>query len=124
MEQFLKNHSKWESCTHDDCGKLIQASSKTILMCYSLAEVEAMTLREAIKQIIQLRLCHVVFETDCKAIIDAFHRIDQSEFRCLVKDCEAFFPLGTNLTLRFIKRQANRVAHIVVRVACYNANPS
>ena len=64
----------------------------------------------------------MVFETDCKVIVDAFHshRIDQSELRCLVKDCKALFSLGANLTLHFIKRQANRVAHIVARVVCYN----
>ena len=54
----------------------------------------------------------MVFEIDCKAVVDAFHsyRIDQSGFKCLAKDCKTFFSLGANLTLRFIKRQVNRVA--------------
>ena len=68
----------------------------------------------------------MAFETDCKAKMDAFHshKIDQSEFGCLVKDCKALFSLNVNLSLRFIKGQANRVAHIMTRVACYNVNPS
>ena len=85
-----------------------------------------MALREAVKWIIPLQLSHVVFETNCKAVVDAFHShiIDQYEFGCLVQDCKALFSLNANLTLCFIKRQANRVAHIVARAACYNASPS
>ena len=58
--------------------------------------------------------------------MDVFHshRIDQSEFGCLVRDGKALFSFNVNLSLRFIKRQANIVAHIVARVACYNASPS
>ena len=68
----------------------------------------------------------MVFETDCKAVVDAFHFhiIDQSEFGCLVNDYKALFSLNANFSLRFIKRQANRVTYIVVRVACYNDSPS
>ena len=67
-----------------------------------------------------------MFETDCKAVVDAFHShiIDQFEFGCLAKDYKTLFSLNANLSLRFIIRQANRVAHIVGRAACYNASTS
>ena len=95
---------------------LIQASSRTIPNCFSSAIVEVMALREAAKWIIHLQLSHVVLETDCKAVVYAFHShiIYQFDFGCLVKDCKTFFFfLNTNLSIRFIKRQASRVAHIV-----------
>ena len=46
-----------------------------------------------------------MFETDCKAAVDAFHChiIDQSEFGRLVKDCKTLFSLNANLILRFIE---------------------
>ena len=42
----------------------------------------------------------------------------------MVKDYKTHFSLNANLSLRFIKRQANIVTHIVVRAVCYNASPS
>ena len=64
----------------------------------------------------------MVFKTDCKAVVDVFHShiINQYEFEYL---CKTLFYLNVNLSFCFIKRQVNKVTHIVVRVVCYNISP-
>ena len=66
-----------------------------------------------------------MFETDCKAVVDAFHshRIDQFEFGYLIKDCKTFFFKCQLIPSRFIKRQVNILTHIMTKTPCYNASP-
>ena len=94
----------------DDRGLLTQASSRTIPSCFSPAIVEAMALREDVKWIIQLQLSHVVFETNCKAVVDAFHshKIDQFEFGCLLKDCKTIFFFKCQLIPPFYQKASQQ----------------
>ena len=106
------------SCAiRDDSRCLVQAFTRTTSGCPAPNEVEAHALREALHWIIQLQLGNIIVETDCKNVVDAFHshKVNLSEFGYFIADCRRLAPFVENLTLSFAKRQANSVAHALVR---------
>jgi len=58
---------------------------------------------------------HVVFELDCKTVINAIHssKIDVSEFGIISSLCKKFLSHHPNYT--FARSAANMVAHHLVR---------
>ena len=59
-------------------------------------------------------------------MVDGFHshKVNLSEFRCLIADCRRLTPFVENLTLSFAKREANSAAHALVRATQFHASPS
>ena len=104
----------------DDSGCLVQAFTRTTLGCPTPNEVEAL------HWIIQFQLGNIIVETDCKNVVDAFHshKVNLSEFGCLIADCRRLAPFVENLTLSFAKRQANSAAHALVMATQFHASPS
>ena len=104
---------------------LCQATFRTIPGC-SPSESEAMALCVALTRIRELSLYNVILELDCKATVNAFHSslLNYSEFGCLVSRCRSLASLIENVSIIFVKRQANMVAHTLTRAACSFASSS
>ncbi|KAK2448506.1 hypothetical protein QL285_007764 [Trifolium repens] len=78
-----------------------------------------MALLHALREIEQRGLSQVIFETDSKSVVDAIQhfRGDYSEFSSIIGHINNVLLLNPNFMVKFIKRQANMVAHKLARAA-------
>jgi ribonuclease HI len=78
-----------------------------------------MALLHALREIEQRGLSQVIFETDSKSVVDAIQhfRGGYSEFSSIIGHINNVLLLNPNFMVKFIKRQANMVAHTLARVA-------
>ena len=76
------------------------------------------------KWVIELNLINMNFETDSKVMADNIYGKDGVfDFMTIINDCRQL--LGSELTnsdVKFIKRQANNVAHSLAKEAPHNAH--
>ena len=98
---------------------------KTLLMplfC-SVKEAEALALCEALLWALSLKLVDVEFETDSLLVVNSLssHSLDYSEYGFIISNCVCLRGNG-NYSIRFVKRQANKCAHVLARHACFNAS--
>ena len=96
------------------------------LVQFSPVEAEAMALCVALTWSHELSLCNVILGSDYKAVVDEFHssQKDYYEFGCLVSRCRSLASLIENVSIIFVIRQANMVAHTLARTTCFFASPS
>jgi ribonuclease HI len=82
-------------------------------------EGEFIALLEALKAMNQRGYSHVIFETDSKNVVDAIHhfRGGCSEFSIIVSNINNILSCNQNFMVKFVKRQANMVAHTLARAA-------
>lgn len=61
----------------------------------------------------------VVFELDCKSVVDNIHSpgADISELGSIIQECSGIISSFPNFNVKFIRRQANSAAHCLARVA-------
>jgi ribonuclease HI len=80
-------------------------------------EGESIALLEALKVMHQRGISHVIFETDSKSVVDAIHHLcgGVSEFSFLVGNIINILFCNQNFMVKFMKRQANMVAHTLAR---------
>jgi ribonuclease HI len=80
-------------------------------------EAEAWALREAITWLVEAGLSRVVIELDCMLVVNAITdmSINNSEFGCIINSCKQLLRNYPNFEISFLKRQANFVAHLLVR---------
>jgi ribonuclease HI len=86
----------------------------------SILEGEAMALLHAMREIEQRGLSQVIFETDSKSVVDAIQhfRGGNSKFSSSIIDhINNVLLFNPNFMVKFIKRQANMVAHKLARAA-------
>jgi ribonuclease HI len=88
-------------------------------MLSSTQEVEAMAIKEAMEEIIQRGLSHVIFENDSKIVVDAIssRQIEISVFSMLISYIKSLLLLHSNFEVKFVKRQTNMVAQSLARAA-------
>ena len=98
---------------------------KTLLLplSYSVKEAEVLALRETLFWVLSLKLVDVEFETDSLLVVNSLssHFLDRSEYGFLISDCVCLRSKG-NYSIRFIKRQVNKCAHVLAKHACFNAS--
>ena len=89
----------------------------------SVKEAEALALREALLWALSLKLVDMEFETDSLLVVNSLssHSLDCSEYGFLISDCVCLRGKG-NYSIRFIKRQANKYAHVLARHIYFNAS--
>ena len=89
----------------------------------SVKEAEALALREALLWALSLKLVDVEFETDSLLVVNSLssHFLDRSEYGFLIADCMCLRGKG-NYSIRFVKRQANKCAHVLAKHVCFNAS--
>jgi ribonuclease HI len=100
-------------------GRFVMAETTWLNGNYSVIEGEAIALLEALKAMEQRRISHVIFETDCKSVVDAIQhfRGGVSDFSLLISNIKYLLDFHNNFVVKFIKRQANMVAHSLARAA-------
>jgi ribonuclease HI len=98
-------------------GHFVMAETTWIDGSCSIVEGESIALLEALEVMRQRGFSHVVFETDSKCVVDAIHhfRSGQSEFSILVSNIISIISCNQNFVVKFVKRQANMVAHTLAR---------
>ena len=89
---------------------------KTLLLplfC-SVKEAKALALRETLLWVFSLKLVDVEFETDSLLVVNSLssHFLDCSEYDFLISDYVCLKGKG-NYSIRFIKRQTNKCAHVL-----------
>ena len=103
-------------------GQFYACKTLRMPLC-SVKEAEALALREALLWALSLKLVDVEFETDSLLVVNSFssHSLDCSEYGFLILDCVCLRGNG-NYSIQFVKRQANKCAHVLARHACFNAS--
>jgi ribonuclease HI len=116
-QDLNKTSTGW--CLRDHLGRFIMAETTWIDGSCSIVEGESIALLEALKVMEQKGYSHVIFETDSKCVVDAIYhfRSGSSEFSFLVSNIYNILSCNQNFMVKFIKRQANMVAHTLARAA-------
>jgi ribonuclease HI len=83
-------------------------------------EGDSIALLEALHAMEQQGITHVIFESDSKSIVVAilpiYHvRGGSSEFCFLISQINSILSCNPNFVVKFIKQQANMVAHTLAR---------
>ncbi|GAU31707.1 hypothetical protein TSUD_215080 [Trifolium subterraneum] len=112
-------------CIRDDQGCFVKAKTEWIEPILDVEIGEAMGLLRALKWIDELQLHNTDVEVDCKRVVDGLNskRNINSDFGAILSDCRSL--LATNLVnsnVKFIRRQANEVAHSLAWVATSSAS--
>ncbi|MCH95758.1 cytochrome P450, partial [Trifolium medium] len=112
-------------CIRDDQGRYVTAKTEWLEPILDVEIGEAMGLLSALKWVDELQLRDVDFEMDCKRVVDCLYsgRTYNSDFGDILRDCRNV--LATNLVnshVKFIRRQANEVAHRLAPEATFLAS--
>ncbi|KAK6161535.1 hypothetical protein DH2020_004916 [Rehmannia glutinosa] len=97
----------------DDAGIFIVARTLWFQGIYEVREAEALGVREALSWIRSLSLNKVVIETDAKYVVDGLLSLElgDSEFDTILIECRNLLQGEPNLSVDFIRRGGNMVAH-------------
>ncbi|GAU16129.1 hypothetical protein TSUD_339990 [Trifolium subterraneum] len=109
----------WGWCLRDCRVRFILAGTNLMHTKLNTLEGEAMALKEALEEMMQKGLSYVIFESDSKVVVDAIHsrQVGLSEFSILISHIKSLLLLNNNFEVKFVKRQANMVAHSLARAA-------
>jgi hypothetical protein len=94
-------------CVRDHGGDFILAGTLWQEGKLTAIESEAKALLEALKIMQQHGFSQVIFETDCKGVVDAIHNIrgGVSEFSSIICCIKNILLVNPNFVVKFIKRQ-------------------
>jgi ribonuclease HI len=104
----------------DHHGTFIRAGTTWVEGTCSVIEGEAMALLAALRELQQQGLQQVIIESDSQSLVNVIPHIHvaNSDLSALVCEIKNVMLLQPNLMVRFVKRQANIVAHSLARAAC------
>ena len=115
------NHfTSFACCVRDSRGQFIRAQTKWQRANMTVLEGEAVALLDAIHFADVNRWDRVVFESDSASLV---HNLSSpvhgdSEFCAIVSSIIYQLSLHSNFEVKFVRRQANMVAHSLARAAC------
>ncbi|GAU50209.1 hypothetical protein TSUD_408920 [Trifolium subterraneum] len=106
-------------CFRDNNGQFMAGMTQWQQTVVSSVEGEARALLLAMEEARHRGLDRVQFESDSKVLIDAIHMKcrGNSEFLSIVHDILSFMSSFLNFEVKFVRRQANSVAHTLARAA-------
>ncbi|XP_060962076.1 uncharacterized protein LOC133032219 [Cannabis sativa] len=101
----------------DSSGSLIEAQTRYFGGVYDAEVVEAMGVKEALSWIKSKNWSDVEIETDSMLTVQGIRSnyTLNSIFGLIIHDCQLLFSSLNNVRICFIRRSANRVAHVVAR---------
>uniref|UniRef100_A0A803P2K0 RNase H type-1 domain-containing protein n=1 Tax=Cannabis sativa TaxID=3483 RepID=A0A803P2K0_CANSA len=117
---FEDTHSfGFSMVARDCCGVLIQGKTVCRQGHVDPSLAEAMEVREALSWIKSYPWQNVTLETDSLVVVQALRRsMDMiSLFGLVIKDCKNFLATMCNVSIFFVKRSANSVAHAFARAS-------
>jgi ribonuclease HI len=119
--------SFFTAATSTGCGWVLRdyrghfklAGTNIVPSPFSVLEGEAMALIEAMEKVIQRGFSYVIFESDSKMVVDAIssRQAGVSEFSILISHIQSLLRMNNYFEVKYVKRQANRVAHSLARAA-------
>ncbi|XP_058775495.1 uncharacterized protein LOC131649754 [Vicia villosa] len=106
-------------CIRDHMGNFISAGTAWDFGSFPILEAEALALKEAIRSAIDLHLEYVIFESDSQNTIHAICSDVNgfSEFSSIISSIRSLLDNFPNFEVKFVKRQANSVAHALAKAA-------
>jgi hypothetical protein len=106
-------------CIRNHAGCFIIAGTAWDIGYCSIIEAEALALLEAIQATTHLNLEKVTFECDSQTVVNAVHAQSRgnSEFSIIISSIKSLLNLHSNFEVKFVKRQANSVAHVLAKAA-------
>lgn len=112
-------------CFQDSSGALRYGLSKYSLYTSSPSEVEALSLLEALTFADNQGMTSVIFESDCKLVVDAIISTYSplNEFEDIISRCKTLLASHSNYSVTYVRRQANRVAHSIARASLSHPSP-
>jgi ribonuclease HI len=114
-----RNKTSGGWCLRDHTGMFVAAGTSWLEGVCSVIEGESIALLHALNELVQRGVSHAIFETDSKSLVDAIQHIHVgvSDFSLIVRRINNVLSLNPNFMVRFVKRQANIVAHTLARAA-------
>lgn len=105
----------------DSTGNLLQAKAVIHAGHFAPVLAEAMEIKEALSWIAEMQFRSTVIESDCLTAVQAIRSKTsmRSHFGMVIEECRRHIYSTNNISLYFIKRSANMVAHTLAR-ASYN----
>jgi ribonuclease HI len=115
----LAGSTGWGWVLRDSHGYFKLAGSNIVATTFSVLEGEALALVEAMNEVIQRGLPFVIFESDSKLVVDAIYskQTGVSEFSLLITHIQSLLRLHNYFEVKYVRRQANKVAHYLARAA-------
>jgi ribonuclease HI len=109
----------WGWILRDSRGQFQLAGTNVLHSPLNVLEGEAMALKEAMEEMIHRGLSHVIFESDSKVVVDAIasRQVGVSEFSIVISHIQSLLLTNSYFEVKFVKRQANKVAHSLARAA-------
>jgi ribonuclease HI len=115
-------------CSRDEHGRFMKAYTKHFNGTPSVAEAEAMGVKEAL---VWLRHTYreqpaMELESDCLNVVQAInarHWNNKTEFGSIISVCRDLLVLNNNCKVSYVQRQANRVAHELAQATRFIASP-
>jgi ribonuclease HI len=106
-------------CLRDHQGMFVRAGTSWVEGTCSVIEGEAMALLTALRELEEQGFSQVIIETDSQSLVTVIPHIHvgNSEFSAIVCQIKNTMLLNPNFKVRFVKRQANIVAHSLARAA-------
>jgi len=112
-------------CICNSTGQFIAGMSNFSHCSLTPVEAEAWGLLEAIKFAVVKDMPYVIFESDCKTIVDIVNssHLPQNELGDILSTCKDLLSIHTSFIVNFVRRQANEVAHSIARASLSNPSP-
>ncbi|XP_058782551.1 uncharacterized protein LOC131656734 [Vicia villosa] len=106
-------------CIRNDHGNFVAAGTAWDGSTFSVIEAEALALKEAIQSVIMLHNAPTIFESDSQQVVQALssNTPGSSEFISIINSIKSLLLDFPNFEVKFIKRQANMVAHTLAKAA-------
>jgi ribonuclease HI len=106
-------------CIRDENGQFIRAGTNWLRGALTIPEAEALALLEAMRVACDLNMHNVIFETDAQVVAGAAYsrHVGVSLFSTIILNIKNLLLLNPNFEVKFVKRQANSVAHKLARAA-------
>ncbi|XP_073317263.1 uncharacterized protein [Primulina huaijiensis] len=112
-------------------GMVIRDSNGSFIICKTslhhgtalVKEAEALAIHEALSWIKGMGYDKVIVESNSKTSVDAIHSdaLDLTEFGLSITACRALSRNQSSIKIEYIRRQANRAAHTLVKTAIQQA---
>jgi ribonuclease HI len=100
-------------------GQFQLAGTNILHSPLSVLEGEAMALIEAMEEVVHRGYSYVIFESDSQLVVDAIssRQVGLSEFSILISRIQSLLRMNNYFEVKYVKRQANKVAHSLARAA-------
>lgn len=113
----------WFSCgliLRDHQGKFIRARTHRFVGIVPVVEAEAIGVLEATRWINSLGMHDVDIESDSLVTVQAINKAVENylEVGVVFQKCREFLNDRRDISVSFVKKQANKVAHLIARVPC------